>query len=143
MEYDERLQQAYNAKTYGELDKLLEDLPKVAPAQASQLATTAPATTATNPVPQREAGSPHQLSKGWLVSIWGGWMSASLITTAIWAVTAFTSDDTVGFWPIWVILPFGAVCLATTIRRLAGDDSQHDRARDYRRQRRDRRRGRY
>ena len=25
-EYDERLQQAYNAKTYGELDKLLDDL---------------------------------------------------------------------------------------------------------------------
>jgi hypothetical protein len=50
-----------------------------------------------------------------------------------------------GFWPIWVIVPFGAVCLAQTIRRLAGDQSGHDlrRQRYDRRDRRDRRRGRY
>lgn len=39
-EYDERLQQAFAAKTYGELDQVLADLPGVTPAQNSQLATT-------------------------------------------------------------------------------------------------------
>ena len=32
-EYDERLQRAYAAKTYGELDSLLTDLPGTVPAQ--------------------------------------------------------------------------------------------------------------
>ena len=52
-EYDERLQQAFAAKTYGELDRLLDDLPGVTPAQHSQLATTTP-----TPTPAVPTGTP-------------------------------------------------------------------------------------
>ena len=45
-EYDERLQQTYSARTYGELDKLLNDLPTVRPAERSQVARTGPAAAA-------------------------------------------------------------------------------------------------
>jgi hypothetical protein len=138
-EYDERLQEAYNAKTYGELDKLLDDLPKVTPPQQAQIATTgtgdaiAPATAS--------AQQPEHRPKAWLAGIWGGWLTASLITTGVWAATSITSGSIRGFWPIWVIVPFGAVCLAQTIRLLSGDDSGHHGRQ--RRERRDRRRGRY
>ena len=37
-EYDERLQQAYAAKTYGDLNGLLDDLPGTVPASRSQVA---------------------------------------------------------------------------------------------------------
>ena len=36
-EYDERLRDAYGAKTYSELDALLADLPNVTPPSQSQL----------------------------------------------------------------------------------------------------------
>jgi hypothetical protein len=138
-EYDERLQQAYNAKTYGELDKLLDDLPKVTPPHQGQIAKTGTGDAIATPTPS--AGPPEHRPKAWLAGIWGGWLTASLITTGVWAATSLTSGSTRGFWPIWVIVPFGAVCLAQTIRRLSGDDSgQHWRER---RERRDRRRGRY
>ena len=37
-EYDERLQRAYAAKTYGDLNGLLDDLPDTVPASRSQVA---------------------------------------------------------------------------------------------------------
>ena len=37
-EYDERLQAAYGAKTYGELDELLTDLPGTATAERARVA---------------------------------------------------------------------------------------------------------
>jgi hypothetical protein len=143
-EYDERLQQAFAAKTYGELDKLLADLPGVTPAQNSQLATPEPTPSPAAPdAPAAVSGTADGRSRGW-IGIWGGWLTASVITTGIWAATALTSDRAIGFWPIWVILPFGAVCLATTLRHLAGDETAHTYRRDRaaRRARRDRYRNR-
>jgi hypothetical protein len=141
-EYDERLQHAYNAKTYGELDKLLDDLPKVTPPQQGQVATTGTADAVA--APTASARQPEHRPKAWLAGVWGSWLTASLITTGVWAATSITSGSVRGFWPIWVIVPFGAVCLAQTIRRLSGDDSgRHLRERRERRERRDRRRGRY
>jgi hypothetical protein len=138
-EYDERLQQAYNAKTYGELDKLLDDLPKVTPPQQGQIVTTG--TGDAIAAPTASAGPPEHQPKAWLAGSWGGWLRASLISTGVWAAIFITSGSTQGFWFIWVVVPFGAVCLAQTIRRLSGDDSGQ-RWRE-RRERRNRRRGRY
>src|SRR3954454_17154556 len=42
-EYDERLQRAYAAKTYADLDGLLDDLPGTVPVQHSQIQPAAPA----------------------------------------------------------------------------------------------------
>ncbi|WP_433720605.1 DUF1707 SHOCT-like domain-containing protein [Actinoplanes sp. CA-051413] len=54
-EYDERLQQAYAAKTYAELDVLMLDLPTARPAPQSQLYVTSPAARPPEPARQDEA----------------------------------------------------------------------------------------
>jgi hypothetical protein len=41
-EYDERIQRAYAAKTYADLDGLLDDLPGTVPVQQSQIQPAAP-----------------------------------------------------------------------------------------------------
>src|SRR3954451_1611512 len=80
-EYDDRLQEAYAARTYGELDGLLQDLPTVIPADRAQLAT--PPAAADQPV--AVPGTPgRRAMPGWLVATWGSWLSTSLVCTVIW-----------------------------------------------------------
>ena len=119
-EYDERLQRAYAARTYGDLDGLLDDLPPVVPASRAQLAPQTPAAAA----PAATATAGHHGQR--LAPMWGSWLGTSIICTGIWAVS------TVGhgwhwhsFWPIWVIGPWGAVLLARTIRGLV-DPGYHE-----------------
>jgi hypothetical protein len=133
-EYDDRLKLVYAAKTYGELDHLLHDLPTVAPPERSQLATTSPAT----------AGPPYHRRQipVWLQATWGSWLTASLVCLVIWLAT-----DPGGYpWPIWVAGPWGAVLLARTIMALGSGDperyvhAERDRERQRRQERRDRHR---
>ena len=102
-EYDERLGRTYAAKTYGDLDRLLVDLPAVPRPRV-------PA----EPVVQTEHVTAH-----WIAQVWSGWVPAVLITTAIWSTTSIASGDPQYFWPIWVAAPWGAVLLWTTIIGLA------------------------
>jgi Domain of unknown function (DUF1707) len=103
-EYDERLSRAYAAKTYGDLDRLLADLPAV-PHQRM------PA----EPVAQ----IPQHVTAQWLAQVWSSWMPAVLITSAVWAVTSIASGELQYYWPIWVAAPWGAVLLWTTVVGLA------------------------
>jgi Domain of unknown function (DUF1707) len=102
-EYDERLQQAYAAKTYGDLDRLLTDLPVVAPQPA------------TTPAIRHD----HATAE-WLRHVWSSWFSVVMITTAIWAVTSLASGEFSYYWPVWVAGPWGVILLWTTIGGLAG-----------------------
>jgi hypothetical protein len=125
-EYDERLQQAYAAKTYGDLDPILADLPGPAAASRSQVV---PSTSA-GPVPaaadstqaSSDAAPGHPSVPRWLIWVWGTWLSAVLVNVAIWAAVSIGSDHAVYFWPIWVAGPWGALLLAKTISGLAGGD---------------------
>jgi hypothetical protein len=99
-EYDERLQQAYAAKTYGQLDGLLTDLPVPPPAAA--------------PVVRHE-----HVTAQWLMSLWSSWGSAVAITTAIWLVSSIAAQEPLFFWPIWVAGPWGAILLWQTVTGLA------------------------
>jgi hypothetical protein len=103
-EYDERLQQAYAAKTYGDLDGLLTDLP------TAKLSVSVPAPVAVS--------SKHATAE-WLGQVWSSWASAVSITTAIWLVSTLASRDLQYFWPIWVAGPWGVVLLWYTIGGLA------------------------
>jgi len=118
-EYDERLQQAYAARTYGELDGLLGDLPTVAPAAKSQVANAAPGSLAEpGQIVGSGSGSGRRGAPGWLLAGWGGWLSTSLTCTVIWLLTNPT-----GFpWPLWVAGPLGAVLLGRTIMAYASGD---------------------
>jgi hypothetical protein len=79
-EYDERLQQAYAAKTYGELDLLLTDLPNVAPVPVPSATVAAP------------AGRDKHVTAQWLMHIWSSWLPAVTITTAIWLVASLAAQ---------------------------------------------------
>ncbi|HEY7594766.1 MAG TPA: DUF1707 domain-containing protein [Actinophytocola sp.] len=96
-EYDERLQQAYAAKTYGELDALLDDLPgtSAAPRPAA-----APAATPAPP-PEKRSARAGQLVRAWL----GGFGGIFVICTAIWLATSIGNGHVEYFWPVWLLIP--------------------------------------
>ncbi len=58
-------------------------------------------------------------SKRHLGSDWRLWASMSLVTWAIWGVDVATSKGHPldGIWPLWVMVPWGAVVLADGIQR--------------------------
>ncbi|WP_232534006.1 DUF1707 domain-containing protein [Plantactinospora sp. KBS50] len=121
-EYDERLQRTYAARTYGDLDGLLTDLPGTVPPEHSQVArrgsgdSPAPAETA-----ERGAGPDRKAAtRGWLLATWSSYFSVVAITSAIWLVTSVASGELHYFWPIWVAGPWGAVLLVSTITGLLG-----------------------
>src|SRR5687768_14423487 len=64
-EYDERLQRAYAARTYGDLEPLLADLPTTVPGQRSAVA-----------VPAAAAVRYPNATRRWLVANWTGYGTA-------------------------------------------------------------------
>jgi hypothetical protein len=134
-EYDERLAKAFAARTYGELDSLLDDLPasitgrgSVIPAQPS-----APAAPADQPTAGAPARVPH-----WLEAIWGGWFTSSVVCTVIYLLT----DPGGYFWPIWVIAPWGVLLLLRTVAGVTGGVPNRQQYRQDRWERRQARRAR-
>jgi hypothetical protein len=124
-EYDDRLRDAYAARTYGDLDRLLADLPGP---ERAQLVPPAPGSPAgrkppTAPEPPARRGFPK-----WIFAAWSGWLSVSIIVNVIWLVGGADSD----YWPKWVMGPWGAVLLAGTINGLAwgGGQGKQDRKAD-------------
>lgn len=133
-EYDERLQRAYAARTYADLDGLVSDLP-----------VTGAVVPATGAVPaQREDGGQLPAGPGgrgvtarWLAEVWEPWLKAVGIVVAIWAVTSLAAGEAIYFWPGWVAGPWGAVVLVHTVTGLATGEPQRWAAeRERRRQRR-------
>jgi hypothetical protein len=106
-EYDERLQRAYAAKTYGDLDSLLTDLPNAAPVQI--------------PAPSAVVATGHPTAE-WLAAVWKSWFSVVGITSAIWLVTCLGSGELTYYWPFWVAVPWGVVLVWQTIAGLAGGE---------------------
>jgi Domain of unknown function (DUF1707) len=95
-EYDERLQRAYAAKTYGELSGLLADIPGVTPPQQSQVY---PYAGVSPPAEQ-----PH--SRASRVASWvGPYAGVVVVSVVIWAITSLTSGQLNYFWPIWTFIP--------------------------------------
>jgi len=132
-EYDERLRDAFSAKTYADLDKLLTDLPNVTPPSQQQLAVPGEA-----PVPDRWQLGPDGRYQGatrmWLVELWGSWLRANAICWAIWGVAGiFDNDDSWHFpWPVWVSVPWGIVLLFHTIGGLSSGEPQRWAAKKHR-----------
>ncbi|MGV9411278.1 DUF1707 SHOCT-like domain-containing protein [Nocardia sp. NPDC003693] len=88
-EYDARLKDVYAAKTYGELEPILADLPAQRNSRAGKLGGDA--------VPQ------------WVVIMWIPWVAVGLLVIGIWLATGLGY-----FWPGWVIGPWGAALLIPT-----------------------------
>jgi hypothetical protein len=97
-EYDERLQKTYAAKTFADLDGLLDDLPGTVPPQQSQVQPAAPASAPAAPAGDRSIGTQ-----------WARWTGpyggAFLVCVLIWAVTSLSAGHLVYFWPVWMLIP--------------------------------------
>ncbi|MGY1811205.1 DUF1707 SHOCT-like domain-containing protein [Blastococcus sp. SYSU D00820] len=120
-EYEERLAAAYAARTYGELDDLVADLPAPrATGVAAPEPRTEPAQGACQPWGAWGMGMHAWGWGGWaggssLRAAWASWLTTSLIVVTIWLATSIGSGDLLYPWPVWVVGPWGAVLLAQTL----------------------------
>nr|WP_232234083.1 DUF1707 domain-containing protein [Micromonospora chokoriensis] len=124
-EYDERLQRAYAARTYADLEALVTDLPPVTPAQRSGLV---PATASTvSPLDGQPVAAPTRgVTARWMAEVWFPYLRVIAIVVTIWAVTSLLSQDLLYFWPAWVAGPWGAVLVVRTITGLAGGEPRRE-----------------
>lgn len=102
-EYDERLQHTYSAKTFGDLQSLVTDLPATVPPQQSQVQPVF----AKDPVPDPVTDPNRGLMPNWV----GPYAGVVAVSVLIWAITSIASGELRYFWPIWMFIPliFGVV----------------------------------
>jgi hypothetical protein len=118
-EYDDRIKDAYAARTYGDLKGLLSDLPAPAPASGSQVAPAGSTLPSMGTAAQaRPAGPPRGTTGQWVMSELGQWLTLSIIVTAIWLISG--TDHY--FWPVWVIGPIGVIKLIHVVNGLASGE---------------------
>ncbi|WP_239140439.1 DUF1707 SHOCT-like domain-containing protein [Actinoplanes campanulatus] len=94
-EYDDRVQRAYAARTYGDLDGLLDDLPGTIPVEKSQVV---PHEGVSEPV--EKPASKHQGRSGF-----PGMLAIFVVCTLVWAMSSLGSGELQYFWPGWVLIP--------------------------------------
>jgi hypothetical protein len=120
-EFDERLDRAYAAKTMGELDDLMADLPGTDLSQLPGAQPDRPGGAA--PLAGRGGGPiaarPGRLSPAWRAA-WGSWLGISLLLVVIWLLSGAAG----GLWFLWVVVPLGALMLG---RWLMGAPAHRDR----------------
>lgn len=97
-EYDERLQRAYGAKTYGDLDGLLDDLPGTVPLEKSRI----------EPLHTKDAKSQARRGR----PAYYGPLTAFVICTLVWAMSSLGSGELQYFWPAWVLIPVVVTVMA-------------------------------
>ena len=123
-EFSERLDKAYAAKTLGELDELLADLPAI------------------DLYKLPDEGLPRQRGRGglpplpWLMApgrvtparraAWGSWATASLIAFLVWLLSGHPDN----LWFLWIAGPYGIILLG---RGISGGPPGGSRARGRRR----------
>ena len=100
-EYDERLQRTYAAKTYGDLQALVTDLPGTIPAQQSQVQPV------TSPSPVAEQNTGRGAMPNWA----GPYAGVVAVSVVIWVISSFAAGELLYFWPIWMFIPliFGVI----------------------------------
>ena len=106
-EYVERVGRAYQALTYGELDRLHADLP-AAGARSPQIPAANPRAVAT------PDGMFARLPTA-LKVLWTIWLTAVSINVVVWALVSATGGHLVYPWPVWVAGPYGALLAAISV----------------------------
>jgi hypothetical protein len=102
-EYDDRVREAYAARTYADLLTLVSDLPKPGLSAAEVKAQrAAEIRRATRKLPMA------------LMVLWTIWGSVTAVNLVVWALVAATVETDVYLWPVWLLVP-GAALAASTI----------------------------
>lgn len=100
-EFNERLEEVYSSKTYGELARVTSDLPDVdMRARPARLPATESPKTGLHPG---------------MRAAWAAWAAASAINWVIWLIVSLASGDFIYPWPLWVMGPWGAILLISTL----------------------------
>lgn len=117
-EHDQRLSACYAAVTMGDLAKITADLPPLPPTGAAQIGQTAvPVVAAPVATVGASEAKPEPGSRAAIKATWWSWLGVAVMMTVIWALSSYPWDDGVdGYWPVWVIVPWGAVNLLATFR---------------------------
>jgi DUF1707 SHOCT-like domain len=105
-EYDDRVREAYAARTYAELLHLVADLPK-------------PGLSAAEVNARRAAELRRQARKlpMALMVLWTIWGAVTAVNVVVWLLVAITAGDSIYDvypWPVWLLVP-GAALLAVTV----------------------------
>jgi hypothetical protein len=116
-ELDQRIAQAYAAKTVGELRPLLADLP-VRPGTPGRRAApgAVPAFAAAPhrpPVARVAAGVVRR--PAWIRWQYYSWASVVAINAVVWVLVSFGVGHLVYPWPLWVAGPWGVAILAQDV----------------------------
>jgi Domain of unknown function (DUF1707) len=94
-EFSDRLDSAFAAKTVGDIDSLLRDLPGIDLYRLPDAQLTR----------QARQSRPRRHRDAWRAE-WGSWLSCVLLFFVIWALTGR------GYlWPLWIVGPWGAILL--------------------------------
>lgn len=110
-EFNERLEQVYQSRTYGELARLTSDLPEI---DLHRL----PA--ASESVRRPHSARRDEKPRGSLKGAWSAWAAASAVSWMIWLLTMVTSSHMIPPWPMWVMGPWGVILLINTISGRGG-----------------------
>jgi Domain of unknown function (DUF1707) len=110
-EYDERVRNAYAARTYADLDGLLNVLPPPNRGQAVAVPQREPPTPTDQSPP---SGRPRKRIPTALMVLWTVYGGIVAINVVVWFLVMVTAGP-VYPWPIWVAGPPGAALLAVTV----------------------------
>jgi hypothetical protein len=94
-EFSERLDRVFGAKTVGDINDQLRDLPSIDLYRLPDAALTR----------QPRQAQPRRRSEAWRAA-WGGWFTVTLVCFVIWALSGMGYP-----WPLWVAAPWGAIIL--------------------------------
>jgi hypothetical protein len=115
-EFNERLDQAYAAKTLGDLDEIMSDLPAIdlyrlpdASLRRYRPPSSGGGSLVEASAPSGVVAGHSRFSPAWQAA-WASWFAVSLVCFVIWAISG-----TGYLWPLWIAAPWGAVMLARWI----------------------------
>lgn len=100
-EYGQRLDQAFAARTLGDLEPLTADLPPPLPATRDDAAPAAPRA--------------KRAKKDSWVKEWREWLGVALILNVIWLITSIAAGEPIFYWPMFPLGIWGAVNLASLL----------------------------
>jgi hypothetical protein len=113
-EFDERLEAALSAKTLGDLDRLMADLPGI------DMYRLPDARLVRQPMQARSRQAiARRRAEAWRAA-WGSWFTISLLCFVIWAISGFGYP-----WPLWVAGPLGVILLGRAISGQHPRGSRH------------------
>lgn len=106
-EFKDRLERAYAAKTLGELDQLLADLPAIDLYELPDASLRRPHRGLPGPPWMLELQSASRFSPAWRAA-WASCASVSIIAFLVWLLTGHPTS----LWFLWVAGPYSLVLLA-------------------------------